>query len=285
MPEPPPEHAGPRAPTLPEALTATGSRSASRRQAREVTCAPGISPDRPPLTEVVQRETALVRGPRLEALGPEVHGRRHDGGAGASDRDARTTQAAGRAPSRPRASAERVERPRSKARPSPRTLPAAGSEALTPRGIPLALPSLLQSRPLWPSQQPSGGGNKLREVQQLARGHTASVPRAGYGHVLAGCAGAVPWRPGPDDDAHLVRRCDLCLEIRVQDQGAGRPGPSARASPFFSSGLQATLGVPWTVDPSPDLCLHPHLASACGRVCVQISPPAIGLGPSLMSSL
>lgn len=178
-------------------------------------------------------------------------------------------------------SAERVERPRSMARPSPRTLPARALKGPDPAWDPLALPSLLQSRPLWPSQQPSGGGNKLREVQPLARGHTASVPT----RPLAGCAGAVPWRPGPDHDAHLVRRCDLCLEIRVQDQGAGRPGPSARASPFFYSGLQAILGVPWTVDPSPDLCLHPHLASACGRVCVQISPPAIGLGPSLMSSL
>lgn len=54
-----------------------------------------------PLTEVVQREAALVRGPRLEALGPEVHGGRHTGSPGAAER---RTQ--GSLPS-----TERVERP------------------------------------------------------------------------------------------------------------------------------------------------------------------------------
>lgn len=34
----------------------------------------------PVLTEVIEREATLVRGTRLEALGPEVHSRRHDGG-------------------------------------------------------------------------------------------------------------------------------------------------------------------------------------------------------------
>lgn len=72
---------------------------------------PAGEPRPPPLTEVIQREAALVRGPRLEALGPEVHGRRHDGGARSLQE--RRVLYAGRPAERragPRRSADHVER-------------------------------------------------------------------------------------------------------------------------------------------------------------------------------
>ena len=72
---------------------------------------PAGEPRPPPLTEVIQREAALVRGPRLEALGPEVHGRRHDGGA-RSLQERRAPYAGQPAERRagPRGSADHVER-------------------------------------------------------------------------------------------------------------------------------------------------------------------------------
>lgn len=117
--------------------------------------APAREPaDLPPLTEMVQREAALVRGPRLEALGTEVHSRRHDGG------DAHRTQAC-------RESAEHVERRARRASPSARAPPLPGpAPASWPR------PSRRKSRPSGLRMRK----REPREVQQLAQGHTASVP-------------------------------------------------------------------------------------------------------------
>lgn len=93
--------AGPRFPHL--------HRGAVRRHRALRTRGPAREPGGcPPLTEVIQREAALVRGPRLEALGPKIHGGRHVGEPRTATRAVR--RAAGRAPSGPRESAEHVER-------------------------------------------------------------------------------------------------------------------------------------------------------------------------------
>lgn len=77
---------GPQFPHLQPRADASAHGAARRHRRRPTTRDSAQEPGgRPPLTEVIQREAALVRGPRLEALGPKIHGRRHDGGAGAPE--------------------------------------------------------------------------------------------------------------------------------------------------------------------------------------------------------
>lgn len=126
---------------------------------------------------------------------------------------------------------------------------------------------------------------KLREVQQLAQGHAASVhnepqdSRAGRSRQvtrtsLRPSASSVSAGLFPVGAQSLVMALTM-YEIpgaaqnnrnstsqfwspQVLEGGAGRARSPASAPPRSSGALQAVLGAPSITDASPPLCLRPH---------------------------
>lgn len=182
-----------------------GPARAARHHRPAQRCAGPAGQSGPPaLTEVIEREAALVRGTRLETLGPEVHSCRHDGGT--QTLPARRAPYAGRPADRgagpagaPSTSSGEpplmgldlgVQGPPSAARPRPSYPgPAPGlRKAGTLRHLLRGGFLIILEATQWQRVQPSSiqdEETKFREGQQLAQGHTASIHKKPRGQVDA----------------------------------------------------------------------------------------------------
>lgn len=229
-------------------------------------------PGPPALTEVVEREAALVRGPRLEALGPEVHGRRHDGGSQTlSQRAARRTQdgrptaeqAPAGAPSTSSGEPPRIGTETPPLAPRPRPWAPTGRD---PRALALRWGFLLSSR----QRNGRGSSRHLFRTRKRSSERVSNLPKdTQLQSIRSQRAGGRSWKAVPGGGgggavSASPRGCSLGQQIpslTVPGASHARAGCSLPAG-----GLPATLGAPglWTHHslglttwPLP-VCLCPH---------------------------